>query len=56
MNKLSNLELTKIFSKQWANVDDIKKIAYCGRDKAIVIRNEITKDILSTGKTTALKQ
>lgn len=46
---MSSLELISIISKQWANIDDIKKIASCGRDKAIFIRNSIIKDITSNG-------
>lgn len=47
---MSSIELIRILSKQWANVNDIKKIASCGRDKAIIIRNCITNDIKNNGK------
>lgn len=46
---MSSIELMNIFSKQWANVNDIKKIASCGRDNAILIRNNIIKDIENKG-------
>lgn len=46
---MSSLEMIRILSKQWANVDDIKKIASCGRDKAILIRNNIINTVISRG-------
>ena len=48
---MSSIEFLRILSKQWANVNDIKKIAFCGRDKAIIIRNCIAEDIEKNGKT-----
>ena len=39
-----------VLSKPWANVNDIKLIACCGRDKATEIRNKIIIDIKSHGK------
>lgn len=47
---MSNTELFKVLSKQWANVNDIKIIASCGRDKASEIRNKIILDIKKDGK------
>ena len=47
---MSSLEMISILSKQWANVNDIKKIASFGRDKSTIIRNSIINDILSSGK------
>ena len=46
---MTYLEMTSILSKQWANVNDIQKIASCGRDKATFIRNTINDDIVSRG-------
>lgn len=46
---MSNIELFRILSKQWANVNDIKKIASCGRDNATYIRNQIVADIKEKG-------
>ena len=46
---MSSLEFISIISKQWANVDDIRKIASCGRDKAISIRNNIADKIIAKG-------
>lgn len=47
---MSYLELYKIISKPWASIDEIRKIANCGRDSAIKIRNNIEKEINKTGK------
>lgn len=47
---MSYKELFKIISKPWANVNDIKKIASCGRDKAAEIRNKIILNIKQEGK------
>lgn len=44
---MTNTELFRILSKQWANVKDIRKIASCGRDNATNIRNSIIEDIKS---------
>lgn len=47
---MTNAELVHLLSKQWACVSDIQKIASCGRDNAIFIRNTITRDIKDNGK------
>lgn len=47
---MSYLELYKIISKPWASIEEIRKIARCGRDSAIKIRNNIEKEINKTGK------
>lgn len=47
---MTNTELLRILSKQWANVNDIQKIANCGRDKATFVRNSITTAIIENGK------
>lgn len=47
---MTYVELFSIMSKPWANVNDIKSIAYCGRDEATYIRNNITKEIKESGK------
>lgn len=47
---MSNTEIISVLSKPWANVNDIRKIALCGRDKASHIRNEIINNILKEGK------
>ena len=46
---MTSLEMINILSKQWANANDIKTIASCGRDKAILIRNNIFDDIRKNG-------
>lgn len=43
-------QLFSILSKPWANVNDIKVIACCGRDNATRIRNEIILEIKKSGK------
>lgn len=47
---MSYLELSKIILKPWASIEEIKKIANCGRDSAIKIRNDIEKQINKSGK------
>jgi hypothetical protein len=47
---MSSLEMISILSKQWANVNDIKIIASCGRDKASLIRDDIINSILASGQ------
>lgn len=47
---MSNKELFILISKPWANVNDIKKIASCGRDNATMIRDTIRNNILKSGK------
>lgn len=47
---MTSKEIFSIISKQWANVNDIKILASCGRDKASKIRNDIIKDINNNGK------
>ena len=47
---MSYLELYKIISKPWASIEEIRKIANCGRDSAIKIRTNIEKEINKTGK------
>ena len=43
-------ELTKYINKTWANVDDIQKIASCGKNNAAIIRDNIIESYLSNGK------
>ena len=43
-------ELFNMLSNPWASVNDIKDIASCGRDKATLIRNFISKEIKESGK------
>ena len=47
---MSYLELYKIISKPWASIEEIRKIANCGRDSAIKIRNNIENEINKSGK------
>ena len=46
---MSSLEIISILSKQWADVNDIKKIGLCGRDKASNIRDYIRDNIIKKG-------
>ena len=46
---MHNLEMMNLLSKQWADVNDIKKIALCGRDKASIIRDNIRDKIIKKG-------
>lgn len=47
---MSSLEMISILSKPWADVNDIKKIAFCGRDNATKIRDDIANKIKKDGK------
>lgn len=42
-------ELFNIVSKPWANVNDIKYIASCGRDNASSIRDSIINKLIKNG-------
>lgn len=50
MINMTNIEIFSIISKSWANVNDIKILASCGRDKASQIRDNIIDNINSSGK------
>lgn len=43
------LELFKILSKSWLDVNDIRKVGSCGRDNATIIRNKIIKSLEDKG-------
>lgn len=47
---MTSKEIFNILSKPWANVNDIKILASCGRDKATKIRDDIILDINIQGK------
>lgn len=47
---MSYTELFNIISRPWASIKEISKIARCGRDTAIRIRNDIESKINSQGK------
>lgn len=46
---MNSLGIISILSKQWANVNDIKTIACCGRDTATNIREDIRNNIIKKG-------
>ena len=43
-------EMFDLISNPWVNVNDIKKIASCGRDSATRIRDDIILEIRKSGK------
>ena len=47
---ISFVEMKNIISKVWLNVDDIMKLAQCGKHSATNIRNEIEEQIIASGK------
>jgi len=47
---MNSVEMISILSRQWATASDIQKIASCGRDSAINIRNTIIDKIKKSGK------
>lgn len=51
MEQVSNIELFKIISKQWANCKDICILACCKETKASEIKKEIAFQIKREGKT-----
>lgn len=50
MEQLSNIELFKIISQQWATTKDICVLACCKETKASAIKKEIATQILNEGK------
>ena len=47
---MSYTDLYKLISNPWSSVKEIQKIAKCGRDTAIRIRNDIESEINKSGK------
>lgn len=50
MEQLSNIEMFKIISQQWATTKDICVLACCKETKASAIKKEIATQILHEGK------
>lgn len=50
MEQVSNIELFKIISKQWADSKDICILACCKETKASKTKKEIATQILNEGK------
>lgn len=50
VESLSFIEMKEIISKVWLNVDDIMKLAHCGKHSTTNIRNEIEGQVVSSGK------
>jgi len=42
-------ELLKIVSQQWCSLNDLMKICKCGKNKALIVRNRIKKELLEEG-------
>ena len=49
MEKLTARETLKLLDNQWADTNDIKKLACCGTNKAGVIKNEIKEQLKKEG-------
>lgn len=49
-NDINYIEMRDLIFKVWLNVDDIMKLAQCGKHSATTIRNEIEEQILASGK------
>ena len=42
-------ELLKILSQQWWSLNDLMKICKCGKNKALIVKNRIKKELLEEG-------
>lgn len=42
-------EIINIISKQWCTIDDLCKLAGCGRNKALDIKKHIIKELIDKG-------
>ena len=42
-------ELLKILSQQWCSLNDLMKICKCGKNKALIVKNRIKKELLEEG-------
>lgn len=50
MKDMNYVEMRELVSKVWLDVDDIMRLAQCGKHSATIIRNEIEQQILASGK------
>ncbi len=50
MKDMNYVEMRELVSKVWLDVDDIMRLAQCGKHSATNIRNEIEAQILESGK------
>lgn len=48
---LTAKETLEILDKQWADINDIRKLACCGRDKAREVKKEINTTLAKEGYT-----
>ena len=42
-------ELLKILSQQWCSLNNLMKICKCGKNKALIVKNRIKKELLEEG-------
>lgn len=42
-------ELLEILSQQWCSLNDLMKICKCGKNKALIVKNRIKKELLEEG-------
>ena len=47
---MNYVEMRELISKVWLDVDDIMRLAQCGKHSATNIRNEIEDQIVASGK------
>ncbi len=47
---MNYVEMKELISKVWLDVDDIMRLAQCGKHSATNIRNEIEDQIVASGK------
>ena len=50
LKDMSYVEMKELISKVWLDVDDIMRLAQCGKHSATNIRNEIEDQIVASGK------
>lgn len=50
LKDMSYVEMKELISKVWLDVDDIMRLAQCGKHSATNIRNEIEEQIVASGK------
>lgn len=50
LKDMNYVEMRALISKVWLDVDDIMRLAQCGKHSATNIRNEIEDQIVASGK------
>ena len=46
---MNSQQILKLVSKQWCNLSDLMKLLNCGRNKALVVKNQIKNKLLEDG-------